>query len=174
MGEIGAFMSQQRAQKSRVQEKDTIKFATPKQRALIFQGGGALGAYEAGVYRVLYDWISRHIENKGENVFDVIAGTSIGAINGAIILSHFLEKKNADVNKSLSAYEYWKGSPDALEKFWKDVQTKYFFTNWLDLNFWPWDVFHTTIKAMKKVWSSMLEKTEKSMPYIQNNPFIKE
>jgi predicted acylesterase/phospholipase RssA len=49
---------------------------------------------------VLYDWISRHIENKDENVFDVIAGTSIGAINGAIILSHFLEKKNADVNKS--------------------------------------------------------------------------
>ena len=167
-------MSQQRADKIKEGEKGTIIYFPKKQRALIFQGGGALGAYEAGVYRVLYDWISRHIESKDENVFDVIAGTSIGAINGAIILSHFLEKKNADVNKSLSAYEYWKGSADALEKFWKDVQTKYFFTNWLDLNFWPWDVFHTTIKAMKKVWNSMLEKTEKSMPYIQSNPFIKE
>jgi NTE family protein len=31
-----------------------------KQRALVLQGGGALGAYEAGVYRVLYDWISNH------------------------------------------------------------------------------------------------------------------
>ncbi len=27
----------------------------PKQLALIFQGGGTLGAYEAGVYRVLHD-----------------------------------------------------------------------------------------------------------------------
>lgn len=25
------------------------------QRALIFQGGGALGAYEAGIYKALYD-----------------------------------------------------------------------------------------------------------------------
>ena len=81
------------------QEKG-VEFAPSKQRALIFQGGGALGAYEAGVYRVLYDWISRHVENKDENIFDVIAGTSIGAINGAIILSHFLNNKNADVSKT--------------------------------------------------------------------------
>ena len=29
------------------------------QWALVLQGGGALGAYEAGVYRVLYDWIKK-------------------------------------------------------------------------------------------------------------------
>ena len=46
-------------------------------RALVLQGGAALGAYETGVYRVLYDWISRHI-NEEENIFDIIAGTSIG------------------------------------------------------------------------------------------------
>ncbi len=166
-------MSKERIEKIKEREKG-IEF--PKQqRALIFQGGGALGAYEAGVYRVLYDWIFRHIENKDENVFDVIAGTSIGAINGAIITSHFLEKKNADVNKSLSRYEYWKGSADTLEKFWQDVQTKYIFTDLFDLNFLPWDVFHTTIKDMKKGWISMLERAEEeSMPYIQYNPFIKE
>ena len=28
-------------------------------RALVLQGGGALGAYEAGVYRVLYDGIKK-------------------------------------------------------------------------------------------------------------------
>jgi predicted acylesterase/phospholipase RssA len=164
-------MAQERIQRIKEQEKG-IEF--PKQRAIIFQGGGALGAYEAGAYRVLYDWISRHIENKDENVFDVIAGTSIGALNGAIITSHFLEKKNADVNKSLSRYEYWKGSANTLEKFWQDVQTKYFFTDWLDLNFLPWDLFHTTIKEMKKGWISMLERAEESMPYIKYNPFIKE
>ena len=165
-------MAQKRIEKIKEQENG-IEF--PKQRALIFQGGGALGAYEAGVYRVLYDWISRHIQKKDENVFDVIAGTSIGAINGAIITSHFLEKKNADFNKSLNRYEYWKGSADTLEKFWHDVQTKYFFTDLLDLNFLPWDLFNTTIKAMKKGWISMLERAEEeSMPYIRYNPFIKE
>jgi hypothetical protein len=86
-----------------------------------------------------------------------------------------LEKKNADVNKSLSACEYWKGSADTLEKFWQDVQTKYFFTDMLDSSFWPWDVFHATIKAMKKDWNNMLELTEESMSYnIQYNPFVKE
>lgn len=72
-------MSQQRADKIKKLEKATTS-GFPKQRALIFQGGGALGAYEAGVYRVLYDWISRHIENKDKNIFDVIAGTSKGQL----------------------------------------------------------------------------------------------
>jgi len=44
---------------------------------LVMQGGGSLGAYECGVYKTL----SRHgIE------FDMVAGTSIGAINAAIIV----------------------------------------------------------------------------------------
>lgn len=119
-------MSLQTANKTREREKEAT-FTPSKQRALIFQGGGALGAYEAGVYRVLYDWISRHIENNDKNIFDVIAGTSIGAINGAIILSHFLNNKKADVSQSLSASEYWKGSADILEKFWLESTNKTFF-----------------------------------------------
>ena len=59
------------------------------QRALIFQGGGSLGAYEAGVFHVLYHWIKKDLK-ENENVFDIIAGTSIGAINASIIISHFL------------------------------------------------------------------------------------
>jgi NTE family protein len=140
-------MSQQTAKKSR--ERKRIRIYSIQATGLSFSRGGALGAYEAGVYIVLYDWISRHIENKDRNVFDVIAGTSIGAINGAIILSHFLSKKKADVRHSLPASEYWKGSADTLEKFWQHVQTNYFFTDWVDLNFWPWDLFHSTIKTMK-------------------------
>jgi len=44
--------------------------------ALVLQGGGALGAYQAGVYQALH-----------EHGFcpDWVAGTSIGALNGAII-----------------------------------------------------------------------------------------
>ena len=39
------------------------------QRALVFQGGGSLGAYEAGVFEVLYYWIKKDIDDD-ENVFD--------------------------------------------------------------------------------------------------------
>ena len=115
-----------------------------------------------------------NILKKRMKISDVIAGTSVGAINGAIILSHFLEKKNADINKSLNANEYWKGSADKLEKFWKEIQTKNFFTDWLDLNFWPWDFLHNTIGAIKKGWNNILDTTEESMPSVQSNLFIKE
>ena len=63
------------------------------QRALVFQGGGSLGAYEAGVFHVLYHWIKKDLRKDNENIFDIIAGTSIGAINASIILSHILERK---------------------------------------------------------------------------------
>jgi NTE family protein len=62
------------------------------QRALVFQGGGSLGAYEAGVFHVLYHWIKKDLQ-EDKNIFDIIAGTSIGAINASIILSHILERK---------------------------------------------------------------------------------
>lgn len=62
---------------------------------LIFQGGGSLGAYECGVYKAL----NRHgIE------FDIVAGTSIGAINASIITG---SKSNEPAT--------------ALEEFWLDL-----------------------------------------------------
>ena len=48
----------------------------PGQVVLVFQGGGALGAYQGGVYQALHE---AGIEP------DWVIGTSIGAINGAII-----------------------------------------------------------------------------------------
>ena len=58
-----------------------------KERALVLQGGGSLGAYESGAYRAIYEYLSRRdIEEgeKGRPTFDIVAGTSIGAINAAI------------------------------------------------------------------------------------------
>jgi NTE family protein len=52
--------------------------------ALVLQGGGALGAYQAGVYHAL------HEANIG---VDWLCGTSIGAINGAIIAGNPPEKR---------------------------------------------------------------------------------
>jgi NTE family protein len=92
-----------------------------KQRALVMQGGGALGAYEAGVYRVLYTRISESLKGQNrvnENVFDIIAGTSIGAINAAIITSHVL--KNKELHSSWNQLRCWEGSEDKLEEFWTD------------------------------------------------------
>lgn len=53
-------------------EVHKIQFET----VLVMQGGGSLGAYECGVYKAL----ARHGIK-----FDIVAGTSIGAINAGII-----------------------------------------------------------------------------------------
>ena len=47
-------------------------------------GGGAKGAYQAGVIKALYD--------RGINKFNIISGTSIGAINGYFIFTNNVEK----------------------------------------------------------------------------------
>jgi NTE family protein len=56
------------------------------QVVVVFQGGGALGAYQAGVYQALHD---AKIEP------DWVIGTSIGAINGAIIAGNLPENRLA-------------------------------------------------------------------------------
>jgi NTE family protein len=45
----------------------------------VLSGGGARGAYEVGVLRYIRERL------KGDNRFDIITGSSIGAINGAYI-----------------------------------------------------------------------------------------
>jgi NTE family protein len=88
------------------------------QKALVLQGGGSLGAYEAGVFNVLYYWITKQNDasRENDNVFDIIAGTSIGAINGAFLVSHVITKRKEE-NKSVR--ESWEGSAEKLEEFWK-------------------------------------------------------
>lgn len=51
-------------------------YTQPEQRVLVLQGGGALGAYQAGVYEAMHE---AGLEP------DWIVGTSIGAVNGALI-----------------------------------------------------------------------------------------
>jgi NTE family protein len=58
----------------RLQIRDIQK--VQHETVLIMQGGGSLGAYECGVYKTL---LKHNIE------FDIIAGTSIGAVNAAIV-----------------------------------------------------------------------------------------
>src|SRR6516165_8705127 len=83
--------------------------ASPAQRfqiVLVFQGGGALGAYQAGVYRALHE---AGIEP------DWIIGTSIGAINASLIAGNEPEYRL-----------------DRLEEFWRRMERKEFWglANW--------------------------------------------
>src|SRR5277367_6176578 len=68
------------------QSKQAKRFAAPKheQSVLVLQGGGALGAYQAGVY-----------EGMAERGFapNWVTGVSIGAINGALIAGNPPERR---------------------------------------------------------------------------------
>ena len=63
-----------------------------QQVVLVLQGGGALGAYQAGVYQALME---AGIEP------DWVIGTSIGAINGALIAG------NEPQNRVARLREFW-------------------------------------------------------------------
>jgi NTE family protein len=87
-----------------------------KQRALVLQGGGALGAYEVGVIKKLSEELthadkgSRIKDSKrGEDklLFDIVAGTSIGAMNAAVLVSNVVKEKGS-----------WKLAINQLEDFW--------------------------------------------------------
>lgn len=80
----------------------------PGQIVLVFQGGGALGAFQAGVYHALHD---AGIEP------DWIVGTSIGAINASLIAG------NAPGQRL-----------PTLEAFWNRVAQR---SVWSDVAAWP-------------------------------------
>jgi NTE family protein len=74
----------------------------PDEVALVLQGGGALGSYQAGVYEALHD---AAIE------VDWIAGISIGAVNAAIIAGNPPERRVARL------HELWETVTSALPSF---------------------------------------------------------
>jgi NTE family protein len=78
-----------------------------RQIVLVFQGGGALGAYQAGVYQALHE---AGVEP------DWIIGTSIGAINASLIAGNEPENRL-----------------DRLEEFWRRMRRKEFW----GLSSWP-------------------------------------
>jgi predicted acylesterase/phospholipase RssA len=73
--------------KQRQSSQLTDKEIPSKQRALVLQGGGALGAYEVGVIKKLHKVLTKKFKensledgnnsSKERPLFDIIAGTSI-------------------------------------------------------------------------------------------------
>jgi predicted acylesterase/phospholipase RssA len=79
------------------------------ERLLLLQGGGSLGAFEVGAYKAAYEFLRYWDKEKmraNRQVFDIVAGTSIGAINSAILVSYVKENKT------------WEGSAERLMDFW--------------------------------------------------------
>ena len=101
---------------------DACQPAGDRQVVLVLQGGGALGAYQAGVYEGLHE---AGIEP------DWVIGTSIGAINAALIAG------NAPGHRL-----------DRLRAFWDKVAHKGLPALWLGLPGLP--TIWTTLSAMKQ------------------------
>ncbi len=80
--------------REKLREPEYVLDQIPTQTALILQGGGAMGAFECGVVRALEE----------DGIFpDIVAGVSIGALNGAIIAAHP------------------RHATEALKSFWSDI-----------------------------------------------------
>jgi NTE family protein len=88
-----------------------------RQTVLVFQGGGALGAYQAGVYQALHE---AGIEP------DWVIGTSIGAINAALIAGNAADDRlprlqefwrRMQHNPRWDSFPLWPGTGDA-QAYW--------------------------------------------------------
>jgi NTE family protein len=93
--------------------KTSERLPLPDEVALVLQGGGALGAYQAGVIEGL--------EEKGIAV-DWVAGISIGAVNAAIFAGNVPERRVAklrgfweEVTSALPAFPFAGGSEEWRE-----------------------------------------------------------
>lgn len=145
------------------------------QHALIFQGGGAMGAYEAGVFKAFYDSFFK----TDEPFFDIVAGVSIGAVNASILISHVKNSK-----------ERWKGSFGTLRDFWNEISTPPSrnnseiitasatlpFTwkpvmNWLDSSAFKqsWDLGSTARENWNAYWQSFSEYLSRTFPNVEDN-----
>ena len=114
-----------------------------KQRALILQGGGALGAYEVGVLKILCQKLA--VEDKENNkdsdnrmIFDIVIGSSIGAMNGAVLVSQFL--KTGSLEEAVKQLEnFWTDSDHGLaSNLLLNIETLPALTPWKEHEDWYW------------------------------------
>ena len=99
------------------------------QRTLVLQGGGSLGAYEVGVVKALVNNLTNRIEKSTSDgnyyyinnrpLFDIVGGTSIGSVNGSILVGNVIkfQKENPNLNQS----EIWNSAIKELERFWHEI-----------------------------------------------------
>jgi NTE family protein len=107
------------------------------QRVLVLQGGGSLGAYEAGAYQALSEMLTKKDKERGfkdKPLLDIVAGTSIGAINAAVLVSYVMENNT------------WEGSAERLNKFWEYLSKESSLDHVFGFTYW-WDFFHNNVNG---------------------------
>jgi NTE family protein len=135
------------------------------QRAIIFQGGVALGAYEAGVFQAIVEKLLENNEAKKRKgldnekrrpLFDIVAGTSIGAMNAAIVVSSVMSNKGM----SLEDPKNWEDSVEKVKQFWKVQEQLPTFADIFDMNpfyHYSWEIIHNTSKVFKHSFTELIE-----------------
>jgi NTE family protein len=113
------------------------------ENVLILQGGGSLGAFGCGVYKALA---------KNNINIDILAGTSIGAVNAAIIAG---SSRNDDDNKP----------EKALEEFWLELGE-----NFINLESYFYSPFSWLSSSIFMDYNSLLLR---NMPLVENYANLK-
>lgn len=89
--------------------------ASETQRALVLSGGGALGAFQAGVIKVLCERIleedKKNVE-RNKPLFDVVAGTSIGAMNAAVLIGNVVKRNKTWIEAAEQLIGFWTNEKD--------------------------------------------------------------
>jgi NTE family protein len=151
------------------------------QRALVLQGGGSLGAYELGVYRALCERLIEKDRSdssrKNRPLFDIIAGTSIGALNAALIV-HSVKKSMDKARQTKAKVQdidtlgIWEKSVQDLTDFWYDITIPFpWFSS--DLFKKPWDWWSDLSKLWLENYDKYFEKYSPPLELEYNylNPF---
>jgi NTE family protein len=134
-------------------------------RALVLQGGGALGAYEAGVVKALCEKLMEEDKQKGivdRPLFDIVAGSSIGAVNAAILVNQVVNGLRG-ISPRPRISDTWRMAVDTLEDFWKKDIADYNYNLLLDnpwvkvgMTLW-WGLAQITRESWNLFWKSIFQ-----------------
>lgn len=154
------------------------------QRALILQGGGALGAYEAGALKAFCKKLSEEDEKKGKRegpLFNIVVGASIGAVNASILVDNVIHTKNKETKI------IWEDAVEKLLSFYREILKRgglyhpmYWVDNWLlenpfFKNFWSqWQGIQKTMKAQSETFYQFVTMGNKEdfQKLIADSPFF--
>jgi NTE family protein len=121
-----------------------------RQVGLVLQGGGALGAYEVGAVKGIIHRAVEKNNNTDSDFFNVVAGSSAGAINGAILVQEFVKHRS------------WTKAVNELENFWiKHIATESIVDNIPGFSGW-WQLWRdlsggsiVSVEAARRYYSSL-------------------
>ena len=142
-------------EKSQIVKSNTKKI----NRVLVLQGGGALGAYEVGALRYLSKTLQKEDKKRNDTnrpLFDVVVGSSMGAVNAAILVHNVISPKLENQDQC----KIWDQAIQRLYDFYMEISepivyhplwwtNKFCFENSLFEKFW------TMSSLTKKLFSVM-------------------